>query len=96
MLRKTLIPILFLLSGCQSLPPPPKGDTCIVDVQAGGADCVSISQAVKLMRVDSQDMDSFVPFADMDNYVAFSPDSWAAIQAYIGKLKLLAQQKCQP
>lgn len=94
MRRMLSITILLALSACQSMPAAPKGNTCIVDVAANGSDCVPISTAVKMNRVNAKDANSFVPFKQMDNYICFSPSTWANIQTYIGDLKLLAQKQC--
>lgn len=87
--------VLLESTACSSLPPAPSGNTCIVDVANIGADCEPISQAIRQGSVNIQDTNSFVPFSQMDNYVAFSPSTWQNIQTYIGDLKLLAQKQCQ-
>lgn len=86
--------VVTLESSCSSLPAAPQGNTCVVDVANLGADCVPISAAIRRGSVSVRDATSFVPFSQMDNWIAFSPSTWANIQTYIGKLKILAQQKC--
>lgn len=86
---------LLIGASCASLPSAPHGSTCIVDVAHGGGDCVPIQKAVRRGEVNPSDADFFVPFAKMDNYVCFSPDTWKNIQIYIGDLKVIAQNHCQ-
>lgn len=96
MLLTTILSAVALLeSGCQSLPPPPKGNTCIGDVARGGVDCVPISRAVRHQAVLKADANSFIPWAQMDNWVCFSPTSWQNIQVYIGEVKNLANECLQ-
>lgn len=92
-----LIAVLLFMSGCGSipLPPPPQGDTCIVDVQNQGAECVPISSSIKHQTLKRDDATSFVQFNDMDNYVCFSPLTWRNIQIYIGDLKDILIYTCK-
>lgn len=94
LIKLTTILFLIFLNACASLPKPPVGDTCIVDVSSGGADCVPIPTAVAMKRVSTKDASSFVVFADMDNYICFSPSTWQSIQTYIGQLKVVARKQC--
>lgn len=92
------------------LPDPPSGNTCIGDVENGGFDCSPIPQDGKELekmldteprslivsvKLKAQADGSFVPFADVDNWVAFDPITWSNIQNYIGDLKVLAQKQCR-
>jgi hypothetical protein len=86
---------MFLEAGCASLPPAPQGSTCIVDTGAAGADCVPIPTAINRGAVLAKDATTFVPFAQMNNYIAFSPSTWGNIQQYIEELKVIAQRQCQ-
>lgn len=98
LIRLTTI-LLVLNAGCSSLPKAPTGYTCVVDVANNGADCSPISSAVRFRNNISQikaNATIFIPFAQMDNYVAFSPDSWGNIQVYINELKQLANKSCNP
>lgn len=95
MLRITLITTLLVLNACNSLPPPPKGDTCVVDVANKGAECVPIQASVKRGELSLKDARSFVPFTQMDNYICFSPSTWVNIQTYIVDLKQIVQNHCQ-
>lgn len=83
--------ILFSLS-CASLPPPPQGDTCIIDIKNNDAICVPISSAIEREHVSPSDGTHRIWIRDMDNYVAFSPETWGSIEAYILKLKDRAGQ----
>ena len=87
-----LIAWLLILSSCNSLPPPPSGSLCIVDEGSREAYCSSIPEAV----AGQMPIHTTVPITGMDKYVCFSPESYRNIQAYIQKLKRLAQQQCQP
>lgn len=86
---------LLALSGCQSLPPPPVGDLCILNVEEGTAICVPIKAAVRRGTVSLIDGTSMIPISEMHNYVAESPETWAEIERYILQLKALAQKRCQ-
>lgn len=87
-----LATILFLISGCASLPPLPTGNFCVVSVASNGAVCVPISVVA---TASGSPTSVFVPFVQMDNYITVSPTTWAAIQTYLGQLKIIAQRQCQ-
>lgn len=96
-MKLTSLLLILSCAGCNSLPKPPTGNTCIVDVANSGADCSPINTAIRLRGVIPQikaNATIFVPFNQMDNYVAFSPDTWANIQIYINELKQLAKTSC--
>lgn len=101
--------IMFLVS-CADLPSAPQGNTCIGDVPQGGFDCVPIPQdaapleellnaepetVIVTVKLRAKADGTFVPFSQVDNWVAFDPETWANIQTYIGDLKVLAQRRCQ-
>lgn len=95
MLHKILLITLFIiLSGCNNLPDPPKGDLCVMDAQTESAVCVPIKKVMKKGDLDVRDGSHIVPIAQMDNWVAFSPDTWANIQSYTNELKNLAEHHC--
>lgn len=87
--------ITFLISACSTLPPPPQGDTCVINAAAGYAICEPISAAVAREHVNPHDSSNKVPISSMDNWVAFSPQTWGSIEKYILELKDRAQQTCQ-
>lgn len=92
---RALIPILLVLEACASLPPPPQGDTCVINALGGYAICEPISAAVAREHVNPHDSSNKVPISSMDNWVAFSPQTWGSIEKYILELKDRAQQTCQ-
>lgn len=89
-----LITTLSVLTSCAQLPSPPQGSTCVGDVIRGGFVCVPIQTAIRRGEVLKRDASSFVPFKDVDNWIAFSPKTWENIQVYIGELKQLARENC--
>lgn len=114
MRRLILVTILSaVINGCatQQIPPPPEGDTCVVDVANKGAECAPISAAAKALKRNIQAraesdafiamirsmavQQAFVNFSEMDNYVCYSPQTWGNIQAWIGDVVVIAQRRCQ-
>lgn len=93
-MRLVISIIIPFLVSCASLPPPPIGDTCIIDIDNNDAVCVPISSAIQREHVTAADGTHYIWIRDMDGYVAFSPDTWGSIEAYILKLKDRAQQSC--
>jgi hypothetical protein len=97
MLRTLLIGTLLVLSSCQSIPKPPVGETCIIDVANVDADCATIQASIKAqgdirgMRAATNEV---IPLSAMDNYVCFSPQTWGNIQTYINELKQIAKTNC--
>lgn len=95
-IEKTLLVLsMITLGSCASMPPPPEGDTCIIDATRGYAICVPIQSAIYRERIDLQDATYKLPLGALDNYVAFSPDTWKSIEGYIIKLKDRAQNSCK-
>lgn len=95
-LRPLSIILLVVNCGClATLPKPPKGDLCVLDVQTATGECVHISKVAKREKLDRDDVSSHVSINTMDNWVAFSPDTWANIQVYINDLKEIIKEECQ-
>ena len=80
-----LLATLMTSAGCASLPDTPPVSLCVIDYDARLLYCQNV--------VDSKQRDVFLHNAD--NYVAVSPDDWAAINIYIDDLKDLAQVRCK-
>lgn len=91
--RLSWVATLFLIS-CASLPPAPEGNICVMDIKNNQADCATITAVVQANGQSAQGT-SVVQIKDMDNWIAVSPSTWAAIQTYIGDLKQIAGDKCQ-
>lgn len=89
----TLVLMTYLSSGCASLPSPPQGDTCVINAPGGYAICEPISAAVQRQHVAPHDSSNKVPISSMDNWVAFSPETWGSIETYILQLKDRAVQQ---
>lgn len=94
-LRNLLITIPLVLEGCASLPPPPQGYTCVLNVPAGYGICEAISTAVARKHVSPHDSSNKIPISSMDNWVAFDYRTWSEIEKYILELKDRATQSCQ-
>lgn len=84
------------------MPAAPVGDLCVVDIAGGGDDCASIATVSSNYQSAGASISaivdratSFVPYASTDNYVCFSPISWANVQVYINELQQIAQNSCQ-
>jgi hypothetical protein len=96
-LRIWLIISSLLIVSCSSLPDKPSGDLCIIDIKDNELVCAPLSSIkinMSFKEFLALEKDNVIPLSQADNYVAFSPETYGNIQAYINKLELMAEQ-CQ-
>ena len=87
-----LATLLVSLTSCNgTLPPPPQAQLCSHNLIQGYWVCISIADAVKQVKNPKM---LFVLDKETNNWVGTDPKSWGEIQGYIGKLKVLAEKKC--
>lgn len=104
-----LLTILFSI-GCGTLPDPPKGYLCVVDIvkdRNGRIDVVRSAGVCSRIKSKAKNKSKYttrdlvesneidIPLADLDKFVSFSPRTWGNIVEYINELKRLASQRCQ-
>lgn len=96
-MRQSILLTILLgsLLGCQSLPPPPKGEIYVMDISNNVAQCVPIEPSLVDQLYFVKGGCPAIPISKMDNFLAISPDTWQSIQGYIVKLKNLASQRCE-
>lgn len=94
-LRELLaISLTIPLINCASLPPPPEGELCIMQTATSNAACVPITKKIQsMMNKEPMPLDDshLVNFSEMNKWVAFSPETWANIEAYILKIKTMIE-----
>lgn len=85
--KKLLIiwPIILFSLGCSKLPPRPSVYLCTYRV---------VDAAFLCKQVEG-DARKEVPEHEAQGYVAFSPDDWVKVSAYIQELKKLAEKRCK-
>jgi hypothetical protein len=105
-LLKTLLTIFLInLSGCgtNGIPPTPEADLCTIDLVRSQLICYPIGGLVPRKNttlnstidfIENRDA-HYIPLDLADKYIAFSPDSYAAISGYISELVTIVKRKCR-
>lgn len=106
---KTLLVALFLVgfASCGSMPPPPEGDLCVVDVPRNRCVCFPIDGAVAEGKIRSATDLKYtnvvrlanggyqIPLSQCHKYTAFSPKHWENYRNYVDALYRKAERCIQ-
>jgi hypothetical protein len=86
--RAQILCALLIFVGCSSLPPAPEGDMCIMSPARDFAYCCEIPKDKDEIEDPQNCYD--LAIGEMENYTAFSPETWKNIRAYIKILEIQA------
>lgn len=87
--KKTITICALMTISCSEMPEKPNGDLCTIDLPRSQLICSPIPKN----DTDPPGKSFKTPIANADKYIAFSPETWKNISAYIQQLKILAEQK---
>ena len=90
--------------GTMGVPATPQGKLCTIDVPRDQLICFQFG-GLRMKRkatmegvrryIEANREAEIVPINEADKYVAFDPNSWAALSGYIEEMKAIIRKKCK-